>query len=202
MQEQTLREDRSGHSPLDAAWTACRLLAAWVLMSAPVWAQAGPAAQDSSARLWLGGEYSNFLPGFGPASRVTGIGIYIDLSRPRWGIEGETRFLRVNGFHGEAQNHYLIGPTISIFRVRRFRPYAKLLCGIAQNRFPFSIGTGAYFAMAPGTGIDYRLSHRIALRADYEYQIWPTAPGVAGEPSNGMKPNGFSAGISYKLFGR
>jgi hypothetical protein len=42
----------------------------------------------------------------------------------------------------------------------------------------------------------------MALRAEYEYQLWPSAPGVGGEPSNGMKPNGFSVGFAYKPFGR
>lgn len=189
---------------LCVAWkTACALLAASFFMAAPLSAQAVPAAQGPSARLWLGGEYSNFLPGFGPSNRLTGMAIYTDLSLgPRWGIEGEMRFLHINGFHGEAQNHYLIGPTVNIARVGKIRPYVKFLCGIAQNRFPFSIGTGTYFAMAPGGGADYRLTRRIALRAGYEYQIWPSAPGIAGEPSNGMKPSGFSTGLSYQLFGR
>jgi len=180
------------------------LLAACLLLSSTrLSAQVAPAAYGSAMNLWAGAEYSNFLPDFGPPNRLTGIGAYADLNlTSRWGVEGEARFLRFNGFYGEAQDNYLIGPKIKVIQLRKLQPYAKALVGIGQNDFPFSIGTGRYFAVAPGAGVDYRLSGRIALRAEYEYQIWPFAPGIAGEPSNGMKPNGFSAGIAFKMFGR
>jgi opacity protein-like surface antigen len=149
----------------------------------------------------MGGEYSNFLPNFGPPDRLTGFGVYVDLNvKPRWGVEAEARFLPFNGFYGEAQHHYLIGPKVELVRLGKLRPYAKLLVGLGQNNFPFTIGTGRYLALAPGAGADYRLTRKIAFRAEYEYQFWPSAPGIVGEPSNGMKPSGFSAGFAYKLW--
>jgi opacity protein-like surface antigen len=153
----------------------------------------------------VGGEYSNFLPDFGPPDRLTGFGVFVDWNlRARWGVEGEARFLLFDGFYGEAQDHYLIGPKVQLIRLGKLRPYAKFLVGIGQNNFPSNLfpspmGTGRSFAMAPGGGADYRLTRRIALRAEYECQFWPSAPGIAGEPSNGMTPSGFSAGFAYRL---
>ena len=183
---------------------ASLLLASGLLLSpARVSSQVVPSAYGSNRNIWAGAEYSNFLPDFGRPQRLTGIGAYVDLNMtPRWGVEGEARFLLFNGFAGEAQDNYLIGPRITLLHRGKFRPYAKVLVGIGQDDFPFTIGTGRYLALAPGGGVDYRLSRRIALRAEYEYQFLPSAPGVAGEPSNGMKPNGFSGGFAYRLFSR
>lgn len=175
-------------------------------MIAPAVAVSGqvvPAGYGNSNRLWVGGEYSNFTPSFGPAVRIAGVGAFADWNlNPRWGVEGEARFLRFNGFYGEAQNTYLAGPKFMVLKQGKFRPFAKFLIGMGDNHFPFKIGNGSYLAYAPGAGLNYRLTRRIALRGDYEYQLWPSAPGIAGEPSNGMKPNGFSAGFAYSLLGR
>jgi hypothetical protein len=179
------------------------LASALLLCPARASSQVAPSAYDSSRNIWAGAEYSNFLPDFGPPQRLSGIGVYVDLNvTSRLGVEGEARFQRFNGFYGESQDNYLIGPEVILLHRGKLRPYAKVLFGIGQNDFPLTIGTGKYFILAPGGGVDYRLSRRISLRAEYEYQFWPSAPGVAGEPSNGMKPNGFSAGFAYKLFGR
>lgn len=180
------------------------LLASCLLLSTGrLSSQVVPAASGSSSNIWAGAEYSNFLPDFGPSQRIAGIGAYADWNvTPRLGVEAEVRFLRFGGFSGESQDNYFAGPRITLFHHGKLVPYAKVLVGIAQNDFPFKIGTGRYLAYAPGGGLDYRLSHRVALRAEYEYQLWPSAPGVSGEPSNGMKPNGFSAGFAYRLFGR
>lgn len=162
--------------------------------------QVVPAARGRSSNIWTGAEYSSFLPDFGPSQRITGIGAYVDWNlTPRMGIEGEARFLRFGGFSGESQDDYQAGPRVTLLRRGRLAPYAKVLVGIAQNDFPFKIGTGRYLALAPGGGLDYRLSLRCEIRAEYEYQLWPSAPGVSGEPSNGMKPNGFSVGFAYRL---
>lgn len=162
--------------------------------------QAVPSAYGSSEELWVGVAYANFQPNFGPPDRITGIGVYADWSvKSRWSVEGEARFLRFNGFYGEAQDNYLIGPKVQLVRLGKVRPYAKFLVGLGQDDFPLTIGTGRYLVLVPGAGADYRLTRKIALRAEYEYQFWPSAPGIVGEPNNGMKPSGFSAGLAYKL---
>lgn len=181
-----------------ASWL---LLPPLLLTRAVVWAQAAPAVLGGDHTIWAGAEYSNFKPDFGPPQRLSGIGTYVDLNwSSRWSAEGEMRFLRFGGFNGEAEDSYLAGPKISLFRRGRFKPYAKFLVGAGVIDFPYKIGNGSYFAFAPGGGIDYRVTRRIALRAEYEYQFWPSAPGIVGEPSNGLRPNGFSAGFAYRIF--
>ena len=182
-------------------WTALALLIVWVVVSPQrLAAQAAPAILGGDHTLWAGVEYSNFTPDFGPPQRLTGIGGYVDLNwNSRYAIEGEARFLRFNGFNSEYEDNYLAGPRISVFRHGKFRPYAKVLFGVGKINFPYEIGNGSYFAIAPGGGLDYRVTRRLVLRAEYEYQIWPAAPGIAGEPSNGLKPNGFSAGFAYRF---
>jgi hypothetical protein len=76
----------------------------------------------------------------------------------------------------------------------------KLLFGAGRMTFPFSIGQGSYFVQEPGGGVDYILSHHWRVRADYEYQIWPSAPHVIGEPNpSPLHPNGVSLGIAYRI---
>lgn len=53
--------------------------------------------------------------------------------------------------------------------------------------------------------MDYRLGRRFYARGEYEYQLWPGFIGPPDAPStvnrpNGLTPNGFSAGISYRIF--
>jgi hypothetical protein len=162
-------------------------------------AQAAPAVRGG-AGLWSGAEYSNFSPDFGPSQRLSGIGGYLDLNwNSRYAAEAEVRFLRFNGFSSQYQDNYLIGPKITILPKGKLRPYAKVLVGLGKFNFPYQLGYGTYFALALGAGVDYRLSPRISIRAEYEYQFWPNSPGIAGEPSNSLRPNGLSAGFAYRL---
>jgi opacity protein-like surface antigen len=79
--------------------------------------------------------------------------------------------------------------------------------GIGYFNFPLNAAHGSYFDVALGGGLDYRLTRRIYVRGEYEYQIWP---GFVGPPDptpiplqnrpNGLTPNGFSVGASYRIF--
>ena len=68
---------------------------------------------------------------------------------------------------------------------------------------------GSYLAYGLGGTVDYRLSRRLILRADYEYQIWPSFAGpvtysATGAPiyhNSGLSPNGVSVGVNYRFFG-
>lgn len=168
---------------------------------APGDAQAQVAAASVGGRpsLYAGGFYSNFNSDF-QNPRIQGLGLFVDWNTfGHLGVEGEARFLRldqINGFHSD---HYLAGPRYSL-RYGNLRPYAKFLIGGGELTFPSGLGHGGYFAMAPGIGVDYRLTRRFSARADYEYQIWPSAPGLPGAPSNGLTPNGYSFGVAYRIF--
>ncbi len=167
-------------------------------------AQASPAVRIPPA-LSAGGYYSNFSPDYTP-NRLGGMGIFVDLNpqgklflNGKLGGEGEARWLRFNQQYGSYQDNYFGGPRYSR-RYGRFVPYVKFMMGAGEFQFPSNQGHGGYFAYAPGGGLDYRLTRHFTVRViDYEYQFWPSAPG-GGLPSNGMNPNGFSAGVGYKIF--
>jgi opacity protein-like surface antigen len=80
------------------------------------------------------------------------------------------------------------------------RPFAAFNVGLVKIQYPFSMGTGTSFAMAPGGGVEYRLSHKWSIRGNYEYQILLNSPDFTNEPKFGIKPNGGLVGISYRLW--
>jgi hypothetical protein len=176
--------------------------AAALIFSLPVsaLAQASPAIRVPSA-LTAGGFYSNFTPDYTP-NRLGGMGVWVDwdlFGKWRLGAEGEARWLRFNQNYGSYEDNYFGGPRY-YRRYGKFVPYVKFMMGAGELEFPGNEGHGGYFAYAPGGGVDYRLSRRITIRLiDYEYQFWPSAPG-GGLPTNGMNPNGFTAGVGYKIF--
>ncbi|MGA8110042.1 MAG: outer membrane beta-barrel protein [Acidobacteriaceae bacterium] len=163
-------------------------------------AQSQESATGGEQSLRVGGEYSLFQPDFGPNPRMQGAGAFVDVQwNSRWAAEGETRFLRFGGYQGETETNYLAGPRYVIIPHGRFRPWGEFLVGAGDIHFPYQIGHGGFFAMAPAGGVDVRLDYRLTVRASYEYQFWPSAPGVPGEPSNGMHPNGVTVGASWRI---
>ncbi|HEY0759181.1 MAG TPA: outer membrane beta-barrel protein [Acidisarcina sp.] len=176
-----------------------------LLSSGLAHAQVVAASTGGRPALYAGGYYSNFNsdfkePTIAKTPRLSGAGVFVDWNVfGKLGVEGEARFLRFNQTNDFHSDHYLVGPRYSIRR-GNYRPYVKLLLGAGELNFPYSLAHGGYFDLAAGGGLDYRLSRRFGLRGDYEYQFWPTAPGLPGAPSHGLSPNGFSAGISYRIF--
>jgi opacity protein-like surface antigen len=180
-----------------------KLILAYLLFS-PIWAyaQVEPAANGTMAVLTVGGYYSYFDADYA-GNKLSGIGAYIDWSPSRaWrlGAEAEGRWLIFNAPNDFNQYTYLIGPRYRFPVSHRIQPYAKMLLGSGVMTFPYRLGHGSYFAMAPGGGVDLVVKKRWILRADYEYQIWPNAPGIPGIQSSALKPHGVSAGVSYRVF--
>jgi len=183
---------------------ALPLLLAVIALASPKYAesQVAPSAYADRHALWVGGEYSTFQPDWG-RNRMAGLGVYADWNiAHRVAAEGEVRFLRFNEFEGENESSYLLGPKVRLLDWRGFHPYGKVLFGVGTINYPNDFGSGTYFAFAPGGGVDYRFAHRWSARAEYEYQIWPNAPGIPGLPDNGITPHGFSFGVAYKLLNR
>ncbi len=178
---------------------------ALLLSPLSVLAQVAPATRGGGLSLSAGAEYSNFHPDWGP-NRMGGIAVFADADNiflRKLGAEGEARWLHFNQYNGETEANYLLGPRYKFFRYHGFSFYAKFLMGGGFITYPNDIGSGSYFAYTPGATVEYRLAHRWIARGDYEYQFWPAAPGLAftfPNPSNGLKPNGFSVGVAYKIF--
>lgn len=164
-----------------------------------VYAQVAESARGGQATLSAGGEFSDFQSDYG--GRLMGAGAIVDFNlTPKVGAIGEARWLEWKGTGDETQTDYLLGAKYRFYRHGRFSFDAKILAGGVWIKFPDQIGTGSYFAYAPGAFVDYRLSRRFLIRGDYEYQILPTAPNIPGQPSNGLTPNGASVGLEYNIF--
>lgn len=178
---------------------------ALLLFPISIFAQVATATQGGGLSLSAGAEYSNFQPDWGP-NRMGGIAAFADADHiifRNLGAEGEARWLIFNEFQGEHESNYLIGPRYRVIRFHRLSAYAKFLMGGGLITYPDKIGSGSYFAYTPGATGEYRLSRRFSARVDYEYQFWPSAPGLVftfPNPSHGLNPHGFSAGVSYRIF--
>ncbi len=174
----------------------------------PAHAQVAEAAVGSDRHLWVGAEGSSFNPDYNHiAGRLTGVGVYGDyLVSHLFGLEGEGRLMDFNKIDGQTQKFVAGGPIVNVYHYRGFIPFVKVLLGAAAITYPYqsgtkiSIGSGSYFAFVPGGGIDYRFNSRFKIRGEYEYELIPSAPGFPGQPSNGLTPTGYSAGVSYRIF--
>ncbi|QNI32612.1 outer membrane beta-barrel protein [Alloacidobacterium dinghuense] len=169
-------------------------------------AQVAPAVSGHGWSLSAGAEYSNFQPDWGP-DRLQGIAVFADVDHillRNLGAEGEARWLRFSPPQGETEDNYLLGPRYRVWRHHALSLYGKFLLGGGWiTYYPSTIGSGSYFAYAPGGTAEFRVARRWSVRGDYEYQFWPSAPGLAftfPNPSHGLSPNGFSVGASYKIF--
>jgi opacity protein-like surface antigen len=183
------------------------LVLAIFLNSLLSFAQVAPANRGGGLSLSAGAEYSNFNPDWGP-DRLQGMAAFFDLDHlflNRLGVEGEARWLRFNQPHGETEDNYLLGPRFRMVRFGKLEAYGKFLMGGGWITYRDKLGSGSYFAYAPGITGEYRLSRHWKVRGDYEYEFWPAAPGEAftapfGKTSSGLTPNGFSVGVSYRIF--
>jgi opacity protein-like surface antigen len=164
--------------------------------------QVEAAATSGKSPLAIGGSFSFFDAGYA-SNKVGGLGTYIDWSpflRGDLGIEGEARWLKFGGSNGFSEYNYLAGPRYRFRAGEKIQPYAKFLIGAGQIRFPYNLAFGSYLAYAPGGGAELVLNDHWRVRGEYEFQIWPDAPGIPGVHTDSVKPNGFSLGFTYRVF--
>ena len=170
------------------------LILAGAVGARPARAQSLPTATSPGAYVAIGGTYSEFEAKY-PDTNLGGAGGFIDVNiRRQIGLEGEVHFLKQGEVSGSHQTTYLAGPRFELHR-GIFSPYAKGLIGNGHLVFPYGYGYGNYLVLAPGGGVDARVTDRIKIRlVDFEYQVWP-------QFSLGrINPYGVSAGISYVLY--
>jgi len=178
------------------------LILSFLLGSGAAFAQVAPSVQGGNSTLWVGGEFSSFNSDYTPDKRLLGIGVLVDYNvTPRFGVEGEGRWMKWNAVGQQSQYDYLAGPKARLLGYHRLSLTAKFLIGGIWITYPFGIGTGSYFAYVPGGYGEYRISRKFAVRGDYEYQFIPTAPGFQGLPNHGLTPHGYSAGVTYRILG-
>lgn len=153
----------------DCAWAVLVLALG---LAAPARAQVVPTADAGGANISAGVMGSGYYFQYSER-KVLGYAAFVDLdTRRRIGVEAEGRWLRYHEIAGESAATYLIGARYH-YDIGRFKLYGKGLIGEGQFNFPYGLGHGNYFAVAPGAGVDYHLLTRFYWRVDAEYQIWP-----------------------------
>jgi len=178
------------------AWRKCLVVLAPTLLLLGLHVASGQSAESATAgraMLSVGVAASGFTLQYGDR-KIVGITAWVDADTiRRFGVEGEMRRLE---YHQTANVHaetYLAGLRYH-FNYGRTQPYIKALGGDGHFNFPYNFATGNYFVIAGGGGIDYRLSHRWAARADFEYQEWPQFT------FGSMNSYGATVGIRYRIF--
>ena len=184
--------------------------------------QARPTA-TRTGDLQIGGAFVADFPDY-TRHKFYGYGFYADLDfTEHWGIEGEFRQAhdtteRIGGGGNVPQYQRNIEGGIRYHRTyNRIYPYVKALYGYGVEQYtPFPPpasqaipeGNFGYTFVAPGAGIDYRLSPHLTARADLEYQHWFALPnpalgydpqaGTGGLP-NGLTPIVYTGGIAWRF---
>src|SRR6266567_4090974 len=186
------------------------LIAAGLLCAIPLAAQSRPSAEGPGISVWVGASISTFNPDYGCTNnspvacwggQLLGIAPYAHTNPflfQRIGAESQARFLRWHGPGSMTQQSYMAGPRFYLFHYKKLMMSGKFLLGAARLTLPpTAYGAGTYFAYAPGAAAEYRVARRVAVRVDYEYQIWPTFKGFqTGSGHGGLTPNGLSLGVS------
>jgi len=134
-----------------------------------------PSGWQEGFTLSAGGTASGYYLGYG-GREIAGPAVFVDAeTRHRFGIEGEARWLRIPQTSSVHNTTWLIGGRSTVYAFeRKWYPYAKGLIGFTQFNFPYNYAKGDYLVIAPGGGLDMRISERVRMRVvDAEYQFWP-----------------------------
>ncbi len=166
-------------------------------------AQAAESATSRQFNITAGGMGSAFSRGGGShplygssANFLAGPGTYVDFHFTHWiQVEGEARWLRFHDAAGEHQDNYLIGPKVPVVQFGSAQVYGKAMVGVGKMTFPNHYGYGTFTALGFGGGIDYRLSRKMSVRGDFEFQDWPNFL-----PDQAMRPLGVTIGVGYRVF--
>lgn len=178
------------------------VLVVLVFSGAGLYGQVADSATAGTVPLSVGGSFSYFDSSY-ESIKVMGFGAQIDYSpllAGNLGIAGEGRWLMFGGSNNFSEYNYLVGPRYRFYKSSKYQPYAKFMVGAGEINFPYGLGHGGYFALAPGGGVDVALREHWKFRADYEFQYWPGGLGIPGIQTGPMHPNGVSVGFMYKLF--
>jgi len=178
------------------------LSAALSSISFPALAQSTPAATQQL-------QLSAFVAGTGTFTNLSGgknvaITAGVDLTvlhfrlfKPAFEIRGT---YPVDSGSISSQKNFLLGPKVQ-YPIGRLHPYADFLIGrggIDYLNGGYVFGDIKYISSntlvySPGAGLDYNLTHSLAIKADFQYQHWDT-PAVA---SGSISPRAITLGAVY-----
>jgi Outer membrane protein beta-barrel domain len=170
------------------------LLAGCLITPRAALCQVAPSGDAGGYNLTVGATATGDFLEYG-SRKMVGIAAIADLdTKRRIGIEGEAHWLMFRQTADVHTTTYLIGPRYHM-TFGRFQPYAKGLIGFGHFNYPYNLGTDNDFVVAPGGGVDFRVTKRIRIRvADFEYQIWPQFH------YGTLSSYGLSSGIRVRIF--
>ena len=164
------------------------------------------AAQDSSRIDLFGGySYVHTSPGIALSSFNANGGVgSVAINLNSWGsFVGEVGGIHVSSIHGTDVDGnaetFLFGPKVSLFRSSAFTPFVQVLAGFAHSDAVFNDTANSFngFALAPGVGLDWNVTHHLGIRlgqVDYLLTRLPTS-------TNQVNWNNFrySAGVVFRF---
>jgi len=193
---------------------ACALALAFIATVASASAQADYAARDAESRYAIGVGISGFNPGWS-APILYGPTVWADYRAPfisrfvsGLAVEGEYHGLVANTqtIYGESSKQNSIGAGLiyhpGILRFHSVRPYVKALGGLGWTPV-YNVNGPPFVVTTFGGGADYNLSYHLAIRADYEYQMWGGVPSYSNPGHDGTdNPQGLTLGVLYRFGSR
>jgi opacity protein-like surface antigen len=172
-------------------------------------AQVAPSATSfSTGKLAVGGEFSIFQIDAASHPIESGVGVYIDYDPLKFfGLEVEGRTIQFNETENLRRDQ-ISGGFRYTYNRGKLAPYAKALAGIGSADFPRgSYGQDVerkhdtFTTMTFGGGVDYKLTRKIYIRGEYEYQYrLDYGTGRPTGPLGITNPNGYNVGVSYRIF--
>jgi opacity protein-like surface antigen len=158
-------------------------------LALPLYSQAIPTA-SRAADIQIGVGYASGRPDY-IHHTFPGITAYADIDlRPHFGAEIEFHSIVDSSGSQMSERTYELGG-----RYRRtygvFVPYAKGMFGLGQFKYPQGLTTLDYWLFAGGVGADIRLTDRIRVRSEYEYQRW------MGFSNGGLSPQIVTFAVAY-----
>jgi hypothetical protein len=169
-----------------------------------VLAQAAPTGTQQlqlSAFGGVTGTYTNFHGGknLGITAGADLTVLTFRLFRPSFEIRGT---YPVDEGHISSQKNFLLGPKVE-YPIGRFHPYADFFFGRGQIDYlngGFASGNILYissntFVYSPGVGLDYSLTHHLAVKVDAQFQHWNAPPAASGS----INPTALTVGGVYNF---
>ncbi len=162
-------------------------------LASPLFSQAVPTA-SRAADVQIGIGYASGRPDYVHRT-FPGLAAYVDVDL-RSHLGGEVEFHDIVDTSGSqmAERTYDIGA-----RYRRtygpLVPYAKGMFGVGQLKYPQGTAVLDYWMFAAGAGADFKLTDRIHLRGEYEYQRWTSFP------NGGLSPQLITFAVAYHFPG-
>ena len=108
----------------------------------------------------------------------------------------------INKGHISSQKNFLLGPKVE-YPLGKLHPYVDFLFGRGQIDYHapgFVFGNTLYinsntFIYSPGVGVDYNLTHNLAIKADAQFQHWNTPVTASGA----IHPTALTFGVVYNF---